>query len=178
MVAQGFIQIPGVDFELPFAPTTRRLTLRLVLIINAKKDLDIAQADVKSAYLNGRLDEEIYMRYPQAVKSEEGCNVLRLKVPLYGLKQSGRVWWIQLKQTMIAQEFKRCDFDWGLYVRRKSRHSKLTPVMSYADDLIIAVPSREGIDRILKGLRERWEVKEETSVSHIIGIKISRKRRN
>lgn len=63
-------------------------------------------------------------------------------------------------------------------MRRKSRRSKLTPVMSYVDDLIIAVPPREGIDRILKGLRERWEVKEETSVSHIIGIKISRKRRN
>lgn len=65
---------------------------------------------------------------------------------------------------MIAQGFKRCDFDWGLYVRRKSRHSKPTPIMSYVDGLIIAVPSREGIDGILKGLRERWEVKEETSV--------------
>lgn len=118
------------------------------------------------------------MRYPQAVKPKEGCNVLRLKASLYGLKQSGRVWWIQLKEAMIAQGFKRCDFDWGLYVRRKSRHSKPTLVMSYVDDLIIAAPSREEIDGILKGLRERWEVKEETSVSHILGIKISRDRQN
>lgn len=53
------------------------------------------------------------MRYPQTFKSEKGCNVLRLRVPLYGLKQSGRVWWIQLKETMVAQGLKRCDFDLG-----------------------------------------------------------------
>lgn len=100
-----------------FAPTSQLSTFRLVLIITAKENLDIAQADVKSAYLNSRLDEEIYMRYPQAVKPKEGCNVLRLKASLYGLKQSGRVWWIQLKEAMIAQGFKSCDFDWGLYVR-------------------------------------------------------------
>lgn len=79
---------------------------------------------------------------------------------------------------MITQGFKCCDFDWELHVRRKSRHSKPTLVMSYVDDLIIAVPSREEIDGILKGLRERWEVKEETSVSLILGIKISRNRQN
>ncbi|KAE8542525.1 hypothetical protein D1P53_001305 [Cryptococcus gattii VGV] len=155
LVAQGFTQRPGVDFELTFAPTSRLSTLRLVLIITAKEDLDIAQADVKSAYLNGQLDEEIFMRYPQAVKPKEGCNVLRLKASLYGLKQSGRVWWIQLKEAMIAQGFKRCDFDWGLYVQRKSRHSKLTLVMSYVNDLIITAPSREEIDGILKGFQDQ-----------------------
>lgn len=173
LVAQGFTQRPGVDFELTFAPISWLSTLRLVLIITAKENLDIAQADVKSAYLNGQLDEEIYMRYPQAVKLKEGCNVLRLKATLYGLKQSGRVWWIQLKEAMIAQGFKPCDFDWGLYVQQKSRHSKPTLVMSYVDDLIIAALSWKEIDGILKGLRERWEVKEETLVSHILGIKIS-----
>lgn len=111
-----------------------------------------AQANVKSAYLNGQLDEEIYMRYPQAVKLKEGCNVLRLKASLYGLKQSGRVWWIQLKEAMIAQGFKPCNFDWGLYVQQKSRHSKPMLVMSYVDDLIIMALSQEEVDGILKGL--------------------------
>lgn len=135
-----------------FAPTSQLSTFRLVLIITAKENLDIAQADVKSAYLNSRLDEEIYMRYPQAVKPKEGCNVLRLKASLYGLKQSGRVWWIQLKEAMIAQGFKPCNFDWGLYVQQKSRHSKPMLVMSYVDDLIIMALSQEEVDGILKGL--------------------------
>lgn len=100
LVAKGFSQQPGVDYEETYAPVGRVASLRLLLTIAAAFGLELHQADVEGAYLNGRLEEEIYMRYPDAVVRSPGCNVLRLKGSLYGLKQSARVWWTELGDVL------------------------------------------------------------------------------
>lgn len=89
LVAQGFSQVPGVDFEETYAPVGRTTSLRIMLAISAFMDLEIQQADVEGAYLNGTLDIEIYMRYPEGVQPSEGCDALKLNKALYGLKQAG-----------------------------------------------------------------------------------------
>lgn len=131
LVAQGFNQQPGVDYELTWSPTSRFTSFRLLLAIAAKYDLEIGQADVKGAYLNGRVDQPIYMRYPQGMTRKEGCNVLRLKGSLYGLKQSARIWWLQLRAALEGLGFGPVGSDWGLYVRRKPGTTKPTLVLSY-----------------------------------------------
>jgi hypothetical protein len=89
LVAQGFSQVPGVDYAETFAPVSRTTSLRLLLTIAAANDLEVRQADVEGAYLNGKLDVELYMAYPEGVRPKTGCDTLRLLGSLYGLKQSG-----------------------------------------------------------------------------------------
>ncbi len=91
LVAQGYSQIPGVDYTETFAPVVRLESVHATLGIAAIKDLKISQMDVKGAYLNGELEEEIYMRQPEGYDDGSG-RVCRLHKTLYGLKQSGCKW--------------------------------------------------------------------------------------
>lgn len=94
IVAQGFRQIPGVDYNETFAPVTKLSSLCIMLALVARFSWPLIQLDVKSVYLNGDLDEEIYMRQPpgMAAQGEEHL-VCRLQKSLYGLKQVGRAWY-------------------------------------------------------------------------------------
>jgi hypothetical protein len=80
LVAQGFSQIPGIDYEETFAPVGRTTSLRLLLAIAATNDLEVRQADVEGAYLNGKLDVELYMAYPEGMQcSPPGRLAIRLE---------------------------------------------------------------------------------------------------
>ena len=99
LVARGFTQVYGLDYDETHAPVTWLETIRLLLGIAAKKDWEIRQIDVKSAYLYGDLDEEIYMSPPPGYNVPEG-HVLRLRKALYSLKQAGRQWYKTLKEKL------------------------------------------------------------------------------
>lgn len=93
LVAQGFSQQPGLDYEATFAPVGCIASLHLLLNIAAACDLELVQADVQGAYLNGNLDHEIYMRLPiHDIPLNPNAIALKLNKTLYGLKQSGREW--------------------------------------------------------------------------------------
>ncbi len=174
LVAQGFSQQPGIDFELTYAPVGRSTSLRILLTIVAAHDLEIHQADVEGAYLNGELDRELYMRVPQGYTASSG-NVLRLKKTLYGLKQSGRDWWKVLGDALNEQSFERCENEWGIYVQRdKSGVQAL--LLAYVDDLVIAACSTMEIERILDGLAAKWQTSKLGPISHILGTKLTRDR--
>jgi hypothetical protein len=89
LVAQGFSQVPGVDFEQTFSPVGRITSLRLLVTLGATHDLEIRQADVEGAPLIGRLHVELYMAYPEGMMPKTGFDELRLVGAHYGLKQSG-----------------------------------------------------------------------------------------
>jgi hypothetical protein len=93
LVAKGFSQRPGIDFEETFSPVIKHDTLRVVLSLVAAHDLEMSQLDVKTAFLYGELDEEIYLQQPEGyvVAGKEG-SVCRLHKCIYGLKQASRVW--------------------------------------------------------------------------------------
>lgn len=91
VVAKGFSQSNGIDYTETFAPVVRYDSVRVVLSLAAIYDMEIAQFDVKTAFLNGTLNETIYMKVPDGVQHKEG-QICRLKRSLYGLKQSSRVW--------------------------------------------------------------------------------------
>ncbi len=93
LVAKGYSQRPGIDYEETFAPVTKQTTLRVVLSFVAAQDLEMRQLDIKTAFLYGDLSEEIYMKQPKGyVKSGDEDLVCRLHKCLYGLKQASRVW--------------------------------------------------------------------------------------
>ena len=94
LVAKGFSQVHGVDFNETFAPVAKFTTIRCILAIGAVMDLEIHQMDVKTAFLNGELEEDIYMEQPEGfVEQGKEHLVCKLKSSLYGLKQSPRAWY-------------------------------------------------------------------------------------
>ena len=176
LVAQGFSQQPGVDFEETFAPVSRSASLRILLTIAATHDLEAHQADVEGAYLNAELDRELYMKVPQGYTTTiPTTNVLRLKKTLYGLKQSGREWWKVLGKALTEQGFVRCESEWGMYVLKddKGTHALL---LAYVDDLVIAAKTTVEINVILDRLAAKWEISKLGPVSHILGTKVIRDR--
>jgi hypothetical protein len=178
LVAKGYSQVPGIDFEETYAPVGRTTSLRILLTIAATLDLEIHQADVEGAYLNGTLDVDIYMNYPEGVKPKRGCDGLKLKKALYGLKQSGRTWWIELGNKLSKLGFNRLESDWGLYVRPKSSNHGMVMLLVYVDDFVIAAETKQEIKELLAKLKSFWKLSEMGKVSTILGMKVTRDRRN
>ena len=179
LVAQGFSQQPGIDFEETFAPVGRSTSLRILLTLAAAHDLEIHQADVEGAYLNGNLDRNIYMKIPQAYNQlDSSCNALKLRKTLYSLKQSGREWWKVLGEALDQIGFRRCENEWGMYVLSNSDGSPKIILLAYVDDLVLAARTTLKIDSVLASLAERWVISKLGPVSHILGTKVTRDRSN
>jgi hypothetical protein len=140
LIAQGFSQVPGVDYFDTFAPVAKLASIRTVLALAASKDMEIHQIDIKGAYLNGELtdQETIYMAQPPGYHAQNSTGkVCRLRKTLYGLKQSGRRWYQKLVEIMTVHlAFSRCDVDQAVFFRRNGQGSMI--VLVHVDDCTIA----------------------------------------
>ncbi|KAK9729049.1 Reverse transcriptase (RNA-dependent DNA polymerase) [Popillia japonica] len=118
LCAKGFNQTEGVDYTETYAPTTRYDTIRVLLAVAARNNLDIVQFDIKTAFLHGELKEEILMEPPPGITTNTNI-VCKLNKSLYGLKQAPRCW--NNKFTMFLQDngFKQCEADKCVYVRNQ-----------------------------------------------------------
>ena len=120
LVAKGFMQIPGIDFDETFSPVARFESLHMLLALAMLEDWHIHQMDVKSAFLNGELEEEIYMEQPKGfINAGQETLVCQLKKALYGLKQASRVWNLQFHGILVGLSFKWTHADAGVYVRHQ-----------------------------------------------------------
>jgi hypothetical protein len=152
LVAKGFSQIPGQDFTFTFAPTARWDSIRIILTIAAVKDWELRHIDVKTAFLNGELEEEIYMEKPSML----GKGYWRLRKGLYGLKQAGRQWYKCVNAMYEEIGFKRCETDWGIYIRSTtSSHSLLS--MS-VDDMLYASDTKIEADTVKNQVAANFEI--------------------
>ena len=145
LVARGFIQREGIDFEEVFAPVARMESVRLLLALAAAKDWHAHHLDVKSSFLNGELAETVFVRQPLGftIKGAEH-RVLRLHKALYGLRQAPRAWNAKLNATLGELGFQRCATEHTLYTRRWGKEELV--VGMYVDDLIITGARAEDID--------------------------------
>ena len=117
LVAKGFSQVEGPDYNQVFSPVVRFETVRLILAMAALLNWTISGVDVKNAYLYGKLDEEIYMEQPEGFRVKDFENlVIRLKRALYGLKQAGLAWWQTLRDSMKDLGFEYLKSDTGLFI--------------------------------------------------------------
>ncbi|UOH83756.1 hypothetical protein LQV05_006493 [Cryptococcus neoformans] len=172
LVAQGFFQQPGLDYEATFAPVSRSTTFRLLMTIAATYDLELHQADVEGAYLNGDLDRDIFMRVPKGYTPQNpGTTALKLNKTIYGLKQSGREWWKVLGAGLEEIGFKRCESEWGLYVLN-GRNGPEVLLLVYVDDLVIAAKNLAQVEDILAKLSTRWTLSHLGPIDHVLGMKI------
>jgi hypothetical protein len=136
LVARGFVQQEGVDFDKVFAPVARMEFVRLLLALVAQEGWQVHHMDVKSAFLNGYLKEEVYVCQPAGfvIAGQEG-KVLRLRKALYGLRQAPRAWNSKLDDTLKKMNFVRSEHEHAMY--RRSRGDDILLVGVYVDDLVI-----------------------------------------
>nr|GEZ59047.1 copia protein [Tanacetum cinerariifolium] len=119
LVARGYCQEEGIDFEESFAPVTRLEAIRIFLAYATQKNMVVYQMDVKTAFLNGNLREEVYVSQQDGfVDADNPNHVYKLKKALYGLKQAPRVWYDMLSSFLLSQDFSKGSVDPTLFIRR------------------------------------------------------------
>jgi len=178
LMAQGFSQVPGVDYFDTFAPVARLASIRAVLAVAAVYDLELHQVDIKGAYLNGTLtgDEVIYMRQPPdyPAPNSEG-QVCRLLKPLYGLKQSGRRWYQHLVEILVdILGFSHCEVDQAVFYRRVG--TLLIIVLVHVDDCTMVATALPLINDFKAGLVKHVEITNLGELHWLLGIEIHRER--
>ena len=177
LVAQGFSQREGTDYFLDaiYAPVARYATLRCVLAVAAAYDLELAQLDVKTAFLNGILPEEItiFMRPPKGYDCKTGT-VFKLLKSIYGLKQSPYVWNNDINAFLLEQQFIRSETDPCLYTR--IRNSEYTILCLYVDDLTIACNNTKILEELKWQLSKRYQMDDRGELEWILGMRVHRDR--
>ena len=175
LVARGFTQVEGVDYNEIFSLVVKHCSIRILLAIVNQFDLELEQIDVKTAFLHGDLEEIIYMQQPEGFSEEEG-KVCLLKKSLYGLKQSPRMWYKRFDDFLLRSGFSRCRYDSCVYVLKRKQKCILY-LLLYVDDILLASSSKEEI-KIFKGkLNSEFEMKDLGLAKRILGMDIIRNRK-
>lgn len=170
LCARGFSQIKGVDYEEIFSPTTRYDSIRIILSIAAKYNLEIQQFDVKTAFLNGYLEEEIYISIPEGLHINSKY-VLRLHKSLYGLKQASRCWNKRFTDFLKKYGFIQCQADSCIYVGIFKQVKVI--LILYVDDALIVSESKLIIKEIIDCLKQEFKIKE-LNLTYFVGMEIKR----
>ena len=145
LVVKGYAQVFGVDYSDTFALVARLDTIRILLAVAAQMNWRVYQLDVKSAFLNGVLQEEIYVEQPEGFeKKGEEDKVFLLKKALYGLKQAPRAWYNKIDGYFINQGFRRRKSELTLYIMIQDNFDMLI-VSLYVDDVICISNSKKMI---------------------------------
>ncbi|GEQ68982.1 hypothetical protein JCM33374_g2652 [Metschnikowia sp. JCM 33374] len=172
LVAKVFTQVPGVDYGETFSPVIKHTSLRLLFAIASKEKMQMHQMDVKTAFLNGVLKEELYMRQPPGYSSSKikGEFVYKLNKSLYGLKQAPQVWNETINRELKTQGFKSCNNEPCLFV--KGSGSGYILLALYVDDLLIVSSSDEEIAIAKKKLSEAFKMKDLGLAKKFLGMNI------
>jgi len=176
LVVKGFNQKKGIDFEEIFSPVVKMSSIRVVLGLAAVLDLEIEQLDVKTAFLHGELEEEIYMEQPEGFKvpGKEDL-VCRLKKSLYGLKQAPRQWYKKFDSFLVDHNFKKTKNDHCVFIKRYES-GDFRILLLYVDDMLIVGQDRNKIAALKKDLGESFAMKDLGQARQILGMKITRDR--
>ena len=133
-VARVFTQTPGLDYHETYSPTVRLSTLRTVLACGVRHGIKFRQMDIKSAYLNAPIDEEIFLEQSEGFKQGDSDMVCKLKRSLYGLKQSGRNWYECLAHQLEQLGFHSSQHDKCLWTQKRGNH--LCWALVWVDDIV------------------------------------------
>lgn len=177
VVAKGFTQVYGIDYEETFSPVARFESIRLLLAHAALDNWEIEAMDVKTAFLNGVLNEEIYMEQPEGfVKRGQEGKVCRLRHAIYGLKQASRTWYDKFNKTLKDLGFHRIHSDGGVYVHRLQGGGTDIIIVLYVDDLLLMGPQIDDIVTLKKSLQKQYQMKDLGQANSYLGIRIARDR--
>ena len=168
LVAQGYSQKPGLDYDETFSPVVRSETVRTIFALCAQKGLLLHQMDVATAFLNGKLEEEVYMEQPHGYCENKDL-VCKLKRSLYGLKQSPRCWNVVLDKHLKSIGFNQHKEDPCLYT---ATGGETVIVAVYVDDLLIAAENENCLDKVKKKIAQGFNMKDLGELQSFLGIQV------
>jgi Reverse transcriptase (RNA-dependent DNA polymerase)/Integrase core domain len=171
LVAKGYVQKQGVDYEEIFAPVARMETVRLIIAVAVQEGWLLHHMDVRSAFLNGELQEEVYVAQPPGFEVQGTKDkVLRLHKALYGLKQAPRAWNFKLDKTLNSLGFKRSDSEHAVYKRGQGVTCIIVGI--YVDDLIITGANEMEIENFKDQMKRTFRMSDLGLLSYYLGIEV------
>ena len=173
LVAQGFSQKAGEDYDETFCPVVRFESVRSVIAMAAQHDLMLHQMDVTSAFLNGDLQEEIYLSQPKGFEVEDRSLVCKLNKSLYGLKQAPRCWNTALDSQLKKMGFIQSMSDPCLYT---TSEGELFIIAVYVDDIILAGKEASKMNEVKQALSTKFEIKDMGELHYFLGVSVHRNR--
>jgi hypothetical protein len=174
LVARGFQQRAGIDYDELFAPVGKYTTLRTLLAVVAAEDWELHQLDFKTAFLNGQLAEEIYVQQPPGYQLGRPDQVLRLNKALYGLKQAPRAWHQTLKKDLLTRGFVESEADPGLFSILTT--GGMVYLLLYVDDGLVASGSQQAVLEVKTLLNQMFAARDLGEASLFLGMSIERDR--
>ncbi|KAI3751757.1 hypothetical protein L2E82_22848 [Cichorium intybus] len=176
LVAKGFTQTPGVDYDETFSPVANIKSIRIMLAIAAFHDYEIWQMDVKTAFLNGKLTEDVYMSQPEGfVDTKHPDKVCKLERSFYGLKQASRSWNLCFHEKVKEFGFSRSEDESCVYV--KASGSIVTFLVLYVDDILLMGNDILTLQNVKAWLGKCFAMKDLGEAAYILGIRILRDRK-
>ena len=171
LVAQGYTQVEGIDFDETFAPVARLEAIRILLGYANHHNIILYQMDVKSAFLNGKLEEEVYVAQPPGFEDPKHHNkVFRLNKALYGLKQTPRAWYDTLKEFLMKKGFKLGSLDPTLFT--KTYDDELFVCQIYVDDIIFGCINQCYTDEFAYMMSEEYQLSMMGELKFFLGLQI------
>ncbi|XP_072080920.1 uncharacterized protein [Arachis hypogaea] len=172
LVAQGFTQIPGVDYIDTFSPVVKKSIVRVLLTVAAAKNWHLHQLDVNTAFLHGDLHEDVYMKLPKGLQCSNPNLLCKLTKSLYGLKQASRQWNIKLSAALADLGFTPSENDHSLFT--KSTGTTFTAILVYVDDLVLAGDDLSEIQAVNMFLDDKFKIKDLGLLKFFIGMEVAR----
>ena len=171
---KGYSQRQGIDFDEVFAPVVRFESIWVLISIAAQEGWILHDLDVKSAFLNGEVEEELYVKQPEGflIVGREHW-VLRLRKSLYGLKQEPRAWYFKLHKCLLSLGFIKSRHEQAVYLKPSSINKLIVGV--YVDDLIVTGTRTEDVKNFKEKMKEAFEMSDLGSLSMYLGIEVDQR---
>lgn len=171
IVAKGYVQKPGINFEEIFAPVIRIETIHLLLALAAKRSWEVHHLDVKTAFLNGEIQEEIYVKQQEGfVKRGHEHLVYRLLKALYGLRQAPRAWYSKLNKCLIEIGFERCPYENAVYSKKAGDEVLIIAV--YVDDILVSGSSITLINDFKDQMSKIFDMSNLGKLAYYLGVEV------
>lgn len=175
LVAKGFRQKEGIDYDEVFAPVSKYTTLRTMLALAASQDLEIHQLDIKTAFLNGELEEDVWIEQPPGYSNGDSSTACHLHKSLYGLKQAPRAWHTKLKAELEAQNYISSEADPALFIKQGGEPVYL---LTYVDDILIIAHHLNSVKEAKTKILSAFEARDMGEATCFLGMDIHRNRNN
>ncbi|GJW52839.1 putative ribonuclease H-like domain-containing protein [Tanacetum coccineum] len=174
LVAQGYTQEEGIDYDEVFAPVARIKAIRLFLAYASFKDFVVYQMDVKSAFLYGKIEEEVYVYQPPGFEDPEFPDrVYKVEKALYGLHQAPRAWYETLSTYLLDNGFQRGQIDKTLFIKRVK--SDILLVQVYVDDIIFGSTKKELCTEFEKLMHKKFQMSSMGELTFFLGLQVTQK---
>ena len=176
-MAKGYTQKEGIDYEETLSPVAMLKSIRILLAVTTSLDYEIWQMDVKTEFLNGSLEDDIYMQQPEGfIAREQEHMACKLQRSIYGLKQASRTRNIRFDQAITLYDFEKSLDEPCVYKRIQG--TKVVFVVLYVDDILLIGNDIEVLSSVKGWLQKQFDMKDLGEANYILGIKLLRDRKN